>query len=86
MSSSLIALCTSWLAGYELAGHGCVVRSSSSVTGVQWTVLEPLLPSPGNPKRKRRQIQNTAGSFILDAIFSLVRDGIARRSKGPWNM
>ncbi|MGV9746432.1 transposase [Rhodococcus zopfii] len=49
---------------------------SSSVTDTQWAILEPLLPPPGNlsgrgdnPKPCRRR--------ILDAIFSVVRGGIA---------
>lgn len=60
----------------EDGGHRCRVYPSSSVTDTQWAILEPLLPPPGNlsgrgdnPKPCRRR--------ILDAIFSVVRGGIA---------
>jgi len=52
----------------------------------QWALLEPLLPAPGNtaghggrPEKHPRRRMLDAGCWMLDAIFYLVRGGLAWR-------
>jgi transposase len=52
---------------------------SSSITDAQWQVLEPLLPPPGNATGKGGAPEKHPRRLILDAIFYLVRGGIAWR-------
>jgi len=54
----------------------CPVYPSSSITDAQWAVLEPLLPPPGNAGRGGRPEKHPRRR-VLDAIFYLVRGGIA---------
>jgi transposase len=50
---------------------------SSSITDAQWTILEPLLPPPGNTTSKGGRPEKHPRRLVLDAIFYLVRGGIA---------
>jgi transposase len=61
------------------AGRRCLVYPSSSITDAQWRVLEPLLPAPGNTTGKGGCPERHPRRVILDAIFYLVRGGIAWR-------
>jgi transposase len=61
------------------APNGCGVYPSSSITDAQWRVLEPLLPAPGNTGGKGGCPEKHPRRVILDAIFYLVRGGIAWR-------
>jgi transposase len=53
------------------------VYSSSSLTGEQWAVLEPLLPPPGNTTSRGGRPEKYCRRLILDAILYVVRGGIA---------
>ncbi|WP_370651755.1 IS5 family transposase [Frankia sp. Cj3] len=52
---------------------------SSTITDAQWRVLEPLLPAPGNRAGKGGRPEKHARRRVLDAIFYLVRGGLAWR-------
>ncbi|MEV4125137.1 IS5 family transposase, partial [Nocardia sp. NPDC049707] len=49
----------------------------SSTTDRQWAVLEPLLPPPGNRGGKGGRPELHCRRAVLDAIFYVVRGGIA---------
>jgi transposase len=55
----------------------CPVYPSSSITDAQWAVLEPLLPPPGNAGGRGGRPEKHPRRRVLDAIFYLVRGGIA---------
>jgi transposase len=55
----------------------CPVYPSSSIIDAQWAVLEPLLPPPGNTKGRGGRPEKHPRRLVLDAIFYLVRGGIA---------
>ena len=55
----------------------CPVYPSSSITDAQWAVLEPLLPPPGNTRGRGGRPDKHPRRRVLDAIFYLVRGGIA---------
>jgi transposase len=57
----------------------CPSYPSSSITDAQWAVIEPLLPPPGNTGGKGGRPPKHPRRVILDAIFYLVRGGIAWR-------
>ena len=78
MSSSLIPHCSS-CPPHAARGHRCTVYSSSSLTDAQWTMLEPLLPPPGNAAGRGGRPEKHCRRMILDAILYLVRGGIAWR-------
>jgi transposase len=50
---------------------------SSSLTDTEWELLEPLLPPPGNTTGRGGRPEKWPRRMVLDAIFSLVRGGIA---------
>ncbi|WP_211223945.1 IS5 family transposase [Pseudonocardia asaccharolytica] len=50
---------------------------ASSITDAQWSVLEPLLPAPGNTRGRGGRPEAHPRRLVLDAIFYLVRGGIA---------
>lgn len=52
---------------------------SSSVTDAQWAILEPLLPPPGNSTGRGGRPEKHCRRVVLDAIFYVVRGGIAWR-------
>jgi transposase len=52
---------------------------SSSITHAQWEILGPLLPPPGNTRGRGGRNQVHSRRLILDAIFYVVRGGIAWR-------
>ena len=58
---------------------GCGVYPSSSMTQAQWELLEPLLPPPGNTAGRGGRPEKHSRRRVLDAIFYLVRGGIAWR-------
>lgn len=57
----------------------CSAYPSSSITDAQWRILEPLLPAPGNKGGHGGRPEKHDRRRILDAIFYLVRGGIAWR-------
>ncbi|WP_429428424.1 IS5 family transposase [Nocardia sp. GAS34] len=52
----------------------------SSCSDEQWALLEPLLPPPGNTGGKGGRGEKHPRRLVLDAIFYLVRGGIAWRA------
>jgi transposase len=74
-----IALCSSCPTSDNALGHRCTVYPSSSVTDAQWALLEPLLPPPGNTEGRGGRPEKYCRRMILDAIFYVVRGGIAWR-------
>jgi len=56
------------------------VYPASSITDAQWRVLEPLLPPPGNTGGRGGRNEKHDRRRVLDAIFYLVRGGIAWRA------
>ena len=56
---------------------GCGFYPSSSMTDAQWALLEPLLPPPGNTGGRGGRPEKHERRRVLDAIFYLVRGGIA---------
>ena len=57
--------------------QSCPFYPSSSVTDAQWVILQPLLPPPGNTGGKGGRPEKHPRRLVLDAIFYLVRGGIA---------
>jgi transposase len=55
----------------------CPLYPASSITDAQWAVLEPLLPPPGNTTGRGGRAEKHPRRLVLDAIFYLVRGGIA---------
>ncbi|MCZ4618759.1 IS5 family transposase [Rhodococcus qingshengii] len=78
MPSSPISLCPS-CPPHPSRGHCCAMYPSSSLTDAQWAILEPLLPPPGNTAGRGGRTEKHCRRMILDAIFYLVRGGIAWR-------
>lgn len=81
MSVSLACSCLSCPAHGESVDPplGCSFYPSSSITGAQWAVLESLLPAPGNTAGRGGRPEKYPRRMILDAIFYVVRGGIAWR-------
>jgi len=52
----------------------------SSTTDAQWSLLEPLLPPPGNTGGKGGRDEKHPRRLVLDAIFYVVCGGIAWRA------
>ncbi|WP_327151907.1 transposase [Nocardia sp. NBC_01329] len=78
MSVSLSCLCSSCPAHRESPGPCSAYPSSCS--DEQWELLEPLLPAPGNTAGKGGRGEKHPRRLVLDAIFYLVRGGIAWRA------
>jgi transposase len=57
----------------------CPFYPSSSVDDAQWAVLQPLLPPPGNAAGRGGRPEKHPRRVVLDAIFYVVRGGIAWR-------
>lgn len=55
----------------------CGFYPSSSMTDAPWAVLEPVLPPPGSAAGRGGRPEKHPRRWILDAVFSLVRGGIA---------
>lgn len=53
---------------------------SSSVTDAQWELLAPLLPAPGGVLGRGGRPEKHPRRRVLDAVFYLVRGGIAWRA------
>ena len=79
MSSSRACTCLSCPTHAEQPVVACPAYRSSSITEAQWTVLARLLPPPGNTAGRGGRPQKHSRRDILDAIFYLVRGGIAWR-------
>ena len=78
MPSSLVCTCLSCPAhDRSRQTTPCAVYPSSSITDAQWAVLEPLLPPPGNAGGRGGRAEKHPRRLVLDAIFYLVRGGIA---------
>jgi transposase len=56
------------------------VYASSTVTDAQWRVLSVLLPPPGNTRGRGGRPETHDRRRIVDAIFYLVRGGLAWRA------
>lgn len=78
MPSSLTVVCPSCPARAGVSGHR-VSGYPSSMTDSQWAILEPLLPLPGNQLGKGGRCELHCRRLVLDAIFYVVRGGIAWR-------
>src|SRR3954447_16032743 len=78
MSVSPVCSCLSCPTHAE-AGRpaACGFYPSSSMTDAQWNLLEPLLPLPGNTGGRGGRPEKHDRRRVLDAIFYLVRGGIA---------
>jgi transposase len=78
MSVSPVCSCLSCPTHAE-AGRpaACGFYPSSSMTDAQWELLEPLLPPPGNTGGRGGRPEKHDRRRVLDAIFYLVRGGIA---------
>ena len=81
MSVSPVCSCLSCPTHAEAAGGpaACGFYPSSSMTDAQWALLEPLLPPPGNTAGRGGRPEKHDRRRVLDAIFYLVRGGIAWR-------
>lgn len=81
MSVSLACQCLSCPAHGGSGGTSltCAFYPSSSITQAQWVVLEPLLPPPGNTTGGGGRPEKHSRRLVLDAIFYVVRGGIAWR-------
>lgn len=77
MSSSPVCTCLSCPVHDRGPTAPCPVYPSSSITDAQWAVLEPLLPPPGNSGGRGGRPEAHPRRNVLDAIFYLVRGGIA---------
>ncbi|WP_245568118.1 transposase, partial [Nocardia jiangxiensis] len=79
VSVSPTCLCSSCPAHGQSPTPRCPVYPSSC-SGDQWLLLEPLLPPPGNTAGKGGRGEKHPRRLVLDAIFYLVRGGIAWRA------
>ena len=77
MPSSLACTCLSCPAHDRVQSTPCPVYPTSSITDAQWAVLAPLLPPPGNTAGRGGRPEKHPRRVVLDAIFYLVRGGIA---------
>ncbi|MGH3611574.1 MAG: transposase [Pseudonocardia sp.] len=75
--SSPVCTCLSCPVHDRAATTPCPVYPSSSITDAQWAILEPLLAPPGNTGSRGGRPENHPRRQVLDAIFYLVRGGIA---------
>ena len=82
MSVSPLCSCLSCPTHAAVAGRpaACAFYPSSSLTDAQWRLLEPLLPPPGNTAGRGGRPEKHDRRRVLDAIFYLVRGGIAWRA------
>lgn len=81
MSLSPACVCSSCPAhtGSSASAPSCGFYPTSSLTDAQWSIIEPLLPSPGNTAGRGGRPEKHPRRLVLDAIFYLVRGGIAWR-------
>src|SRR3954470_2292345 len=77
MSVSPVCSCLSCPAHAESRPTACGFYPSSSMTDARWALLEPLLPPPGNAGGRGGRSEKHPRRRVLDAIFYLVRGGIA---------
>ena len=77
MPSSPACTCLSCPAHDRVHNTPCPVYPTSSITDAQWAVLAPLLPPPGNTAGRGGRPEKHPRRVVLDAIFYLVRGGIA---------
>jgi transposase len=75
--SSPACTCLSCPAHDRVQNTPCPVYPTSSITDAQWAVLAPLLPLPGNTAGRGGRPEKHPRRVVLDAIFYLVRGGIA---------
>jgi transposase len=61
----------------QIASTAHRLYPGSSITDAQWAVLAPLLPPPGNTAGRGGRPEKHPRRLVLDAIFYLVRGGIA---------
>lgn len=61
----------------DTAPEDCPLYPTSSMTDAQWALIAPLLPPPGNTAGRGGRGEKWPRRLILDAIFYLVRGGIA---------
>ena len=79
MSVSLVCSCVSCPAhpASDRKPVSCGFYPSSSTTDLQWALIEPLLPTPGNTRGRGGRPEKHPRRVVLDAIFYVVRGGIA---------
>jgi transposase len=79
MSVSPVCSCLSCPTHTPAAGRpsACGFYLSSSMTDAQWALVETLLPPPGNTGGRGGRPEKHPRRRVLDAIFYLVRGGIA---------
>jgi transposase len=75
--SSPACTCLSCPTHDRVPDTACPVYPTSSITDAQWAVLAPLLPPPGNTAGRGGRPEKHPRRRVLDAIFYLVRGGIA---------
>jgi transposase len=75
--SSPVCTCLSCPAHDRAQNTPCRVYPTSAITDAQWAVLAPLLPPPGNTTGRGGRPEKHPRRLVLDAIFYLVRGGIA---------
>src|SRR3712207_2522953 len=82
MSVSSVCSCLSRPTHAGVAGRpaACAFYPPSLMTSAQWQLLEPLLPRPGNPAGRGGRPKKHDGRRVLEAIFYLIRGGIAWRA------
>src|SRR6267378_4701128 len=78
VSMSLARVCSSCPAHpAPTTPPACPFYPASSITDAQWRILQPLLPPPGTTRGKGGRPERHPRRLIRDAIFYLVRGGIA---------
>src|SRR3954454_23862402 len=78
MSVSSVCSCLSCPTHASTGGKPvCGFYPPSSMTQAQWALLEPLLPPPGNTGGRGGRPEKHPRRRVLDAIFYVVRGGIA---------
>jgi transposase len=79
VSVSLVCSCVSCPAhpASDRKPVSCGFYPSSSTTDLQWALIEPLLPTPGNTRGRGGRPEKHPRRVVLDAIFYVVRGGIA---------
>jgi transposase len=79
VSVSLVCSCVSCPAhpASDRKPVSCGFYPSSSTTDLQWALIEPLLPMPGNTRGRGGRPEKHPRRVVLDAIFYVVRGGIA---------
>lgn len=79
MPSSPTCTCLSCPTHADTREVVCSAYPTSSMSDAQWAVIGPLLPPPGNTTGRGGRPVKHSRRLVLDAIFYLVRGGVAWR-------